>query len=122
VFVFHAGWFHETKQVGENEALSMNMYISQPQPLFYLQEFQPVLDQQMNQFGALATPHCASGWQALLATGFHRGGGEEKFKEASWRAMDAAEAGVAALGHLLSWAPESTSPTCPNPACGCNVN
>ena len=120
VFIFHAGWFHETKQVGEVDALSMNIYIAQPQPLFYLKEFLPVLEAQVSHAGKLATPHCSESWRTLLATGANMQGSDEKFKEAVWQWMDAVEGKVVAFSRWLPWVPEELPEDCPTPACGCD--
>ena len=120
VFIFHAGWFHETKQVGETEALSMNMYIAQPQPFFYLKEFLPVLKEQINHVGTLATPHCAASWHALLRAGSTLQGSDEKLKEAVWQVMDAIEGkAFDFISRWLPWVPMEMPESCLSPACGC---
>jgi hypothetical protein len=100
----------------------MNMYISQPQPWFYMREFKSVLNAQTNKLGDLATPHCADNWQALLDTGYHIGGSEEKLQESAWRAMDLIEASLSHTVRRLSpWASQRPS-ACRSLVCGCDTD
>ena len=82
VIVFHPGWWHKTVQESETPSLSLNMYLPEPLPLFFLREFDEVLVKQGR------TDHCTAMWRLEARAGFGVSGVGQSVAETIWRVLD----------------------------------
>ena len=82
VIVFHPGWWHKTVQESDTPSLSLNMYLPEPLPLFFLREFDEVLVKQGR------TNHCTAMWRLEARAGFGVSGVGQSVAETIWRVLD----------------------------------